>query len=492
LTSNGSEQQLIIAGSTNGGEMQYALGTNSENAPNDGWTATIADIKGKDVGTYYVWYKVVGNDNYNGTDAVCVTAKINAYVPYTPPVYTMEDQQWTITIDSYEYDGTAHTPTINGTAYGSKTYTYYNADTNQKLSGAPSAVGNYRVEVYAAGNNSYYDRTQTAEYSITAKPEPPAPTEYTVTVKNGTVNGATTASYAPDTVIVVKADKAPNGKKFAYWKKNGSTASYSANYTFPLSRDMELEAVYTSIADEFQTDGTGQLEGFNADKENGKLQIAVLHSVPNDCKILKAGLVATSDTSKLNNLTAANADYVKYKENITVHNFKYTWTKTQVTADQTWYVRSYLEYKDADGKIKVVYGDMVQATLDGYKVQVENKIVGASNMEDVKMDKENHKISFAALMSVPVDCKIKFAGVVATSDKSKLNELTKITATKKSMVNSCYVRGMTSDKHTVKYTWTKTEVTDDQTWYVRSYLVYEDANGKTQYVYGDLTTAKLN
>ena len=314
---------------------------------------------------------------------------------------------------------------------------------------------------------------------------------YTVTVKNGTVNGATTASYAPDTVIVVKADKAPNGKKFAYWKKNGSTASYSASYTFPLSRDMELEAVYTSIADEFQTDGTGQLEGFNADKENGKLQIAVLHSVPQDCKILKAGLVATSDTSKLNNLTAANADYVKYKENITVHNFKYTWTKTQVTADQTWYVRSYLEYKDADGKIKVVYGDMVQATLDGYKVQVENKIVGTSNMGDVVKDTENNKLSFAALLNVPVDCTIKFAGVVATSDASKVSELTKIKVAEKAMVNGIYVRGMTSDKHTVKYTWTKTEV-GSETWYVRSYLVYVDSHGQTQYVYGDLTTAKLN
>ena len=134
---------------------------------------------------------------------------------------------------------------------------------------------------------------------------------------------------------------------------------------------------------------------------------------------------------------------------------------------------------------------MVQATLDGYKVQVENKIVGASNMEDVKMDRENHKISFAALMSVPVDCKIKFAGVVATSDASKVSELTKIKVAEKAMVNGIYVRGMTSDKHTVKYTWNKTNV-GTETWYVRSYLVYVDSHGRTQYVYGDLTTAKLN
>ena len=471
-------------------DVKYLITTDETLLPTatqDGWLNYGDDgLKATAVGTYYVWYQIGAGTDWNAVAPTLLgTVNVTRYIPPSPSYYS---QTWTMTMESYEYDGTAHTPVIDGKMYGDVTYTYYTAD-GTELNEAPSAVGSYKVVVYAEGGTNYYSRTQTAEYSITAKP---APTEYTVTVKNGTVNGATTASYAPDTVIVVKADKAPNGKKFAYWKKNGSTASYSASYTFPLSRDMELEAVYTSIADEFQTDGTGQLEGFNADKENGKLQIAVLHSVPNDCKILKAGLVATSDTSKLNNLTAANADYVKYYENITVHNFKYTWTKTQVTADQTWYVRSYLVYKDADGKIKVVYGDMVQATLDGYKVQVENKIVGASNMDNVKLDKENHKISFAALMSVPVDCTIKYAGVVATSDASKVSELTKIKVAEKAMVNGIYVRGMTSDKHTVKYTWTKTAVTEDQTWYVRSYLVYVDSHGQTQYVYGDLTTAKLN
>ena len=142
--------------------------------------------------------------------------------------------------------------------------------------------------------------------------------------------------------------------------------------------------------------------------------------------------------------------------------------------------------------MKTVYGDMIQATLDGYKVQVENKIVGASNMDDVIVDKANRKLSFATLMSVPADCTVKFAGIVATSDGSKVDYLTKIKATEKTIVNVCYVRGMSSKMHTVKYTWTKTEVTENQTWYVRSYLVYVDSHGNEQIVYGDLTTAKLN
>ena len=112
-------------------------------------------------------------------------------------------------------------------------------------------------------------------------------------------------------------------------------------------------------------------------------------------------------------------------------------------------------------------------------------------MGDVVKDTEKNKLSFAALLNVPVDFTIKFAGVVATSDTSNVSELTKIKVAEKAMVNGIYVRGLTSDKHTVKYTWNKTNV-GTETWYVRSYLVYVDSHGQTQYVYGDLTTAKLN
>ncbi len=70
-------------------------------------------------------------------------------------------------MNSYAYDGTAHEPTINGTTRGTVTYTYYNADTGEKLDEAPSAVGNYKVKVYASGNYSYSSRSLTKNYSIT-------------------------------------------------------------------------------------------------------------------------------------------------------------------------------------------------------------------------------------------------------------------------------------------------------------------------------------
>ena len=59
LKYTGSAQALVNAGSTTGGTMQYKVGSGS-------WGTSIPT--GTDVGTYTVYYQVVGNDNYNGNN----------------------------------------------------------------------------------------------------------------------------------------------------------------------------------------------------------------------------------------------------------------------------------------------------------------------------------------------------------------------------------------------------------------------------------------
>ena len=53
LTYNGGAQELLkSAGASKNGTMQYALGTDSENAPTDGWTAEYTNIKARDAGDH--------------------------------------------------------------------------------------------------------------------------------------------------------------------------------------------------------------------------------------------------------------------------------------------------------------------------------------------------------------------------------------------------------------------------------------------------------
>ena len=68
LTYTGQEQALITAGMTDYGTMQYSLtenGTYSQNIPT-----------GTDAGTYYVWYRVIGDANHNDTKPASVAVRI--------------------------------------------------------------------------------------------------------------------------------------------------------------------------------------------------------------------------------------------------------------------------------------------------------------------------------------------------------------------------------------------------------------------------------
>ena len=71
LKYNGTEQALVTSGEAKVGTMQYQIGESATTAPTGTWSDTVP--KGKNAGTYYVWYRAyVGEKNF--TEAECVTA----------------------------------------------------------------------------------------------------------------------------------------------------------------------------------------------------------------------------------------------------------------------------------------------------------------------------------------------------------------------------------------------------------------------------------
>jgi len=102
LTYAKSPQELITAGIATNGTMNYALGTSSTVAPTENWSDRIP--LGDVVGSYCVWYKVVGGLNFYDTEAGCVVSEIN------PKELSIE---WTHTI--FTYDGQPHKPTATAT-----------------------------------------------------------------------------------------------------------------------------------------------------------------------------------------------------------------------------------------------------------------------------------------------------------------------------------------------------------------------------------------
>ncbi|MBR3235657.1 MAG: hypothetical protein IKG11_08575 [Atopobiaceae bacterium] len=72
-TYDGTEKPLVtVTGTPTGGEMQYALGTATE--ATEQYTTSIPTAT--NAGTYYVWYKAVGDENHNDSEAACVTATV--------------------------------------------------------------------------------------------------------------------------------------------------------------------------------------------------------------------------------------------------------------------------------------------------------------------------------------------------------------------------------------------------------------------------------
>ena len=70
----------------------------------------------------------------------------------------------------------------------------------------------------------------------------------TVTVENGMINGKTIAKVSPYSQVSVVANEAPAGMKFAYWAvggADGTPVSYDKIYTFVVTGDTALTAVYT-------------------------------------------------------------------------------------------------------------------------------------------------------------------------------------------------------------------------------------------------------
>lgn len=74
LVYDGTAKELINAGSSTSGNLQYAVGSSDTSAPESGWSTDIPERR--DAGTYYVWYRIDNWINYNNADPACVAVTI--------------------------------------------------------------------------------------------------------------------------------------------------------------------------------------------------------------------------------------------------------------------------------------------------------------------------------------------------------------------------------------------------------------------------------
>ena len=183
---------------------------------------------------------------------------------------------------------------------------------------------------------------------------------YTITVENGTGSG----TYNQNDIVTAVAKEAETGMKFSHWKDNanGNILSYNEKYVFYVSENTSIMAVYVETGTKVDAKGATNIVGLNqtdVSKGKGKLSFVSMSTVPNGCKINKAGIIATNnfELANSNEFTDKKATFVRGMSS-NKKAVRYTWTKS-VQSGETWYVRAYLVYTDLNGNVHTVYGDMV-------------------------------------------------------------------------------------------------------------------------------------
>ncbi|MBQ6090626.1 MAG: Ig-like domain-containing protein [Lachnospiraceae bacterium] len=116
LTYNKADQTLINAGTASGGAIYYKKTDKNASKPEfinasgnvaEGWVSDASSIKGKDPGTYRVWYAVKGDDRYCTVDPAYVDveiAKANMSITtsYNVSIVAREAAQHELTLDALE------------------------------------------------------------------------------------------------------------------------------------------------------------------------------------------------------------------------------------------------------------------------------------------------------------------------------------------------------------------------------------------------------
>ena len=175
LYANGTEQELFIDPTSlpEGVVIEYRDASRKTTARAlinsfdrvDEWSTEIP--KKTEAGVYSYIYHIKGDDNHNiyPKSSDLTESNVNNFL-LIGNISSKAPQSWTLEMDDYVYDGTAHSPKINGMPYGKLTYTYFTSAGICLGSAAPTEPGDYRVSLSASGDDAHTSKYESAEYSI--------------------------------------------------------------------------------------------------------------------------------------------------------------------------------------------------------------------------------------------------------------------------------------------------------------------------------------
>ncbi len=167
------------------------------------------------------------------------------------------------------------------------------------------------------------------------------------------VNGSE-KSYKYNDLVSVTAEGEKDGKAFSYWERNGKIVCYDLTYSFYVSADSTVNAVYgQSSADK------NVLVMANPCAVGGdKIAFFAERNIADEYTVIESGILL----GQKEGLNLTNAKIKAVSKNVS-NKGQFTIRKKNVGAGESWYGVSYVIYSDASQNIKTIYSNEVNMTL---------------------------------------------------------------------------------------------------------------------------------
>ena len=218
LTYTGKAQALVNAGTASAGTLQYKLGANGA------YGTSIPT--GTDAGTYAVYYKVVGDNNYYD---VAEAGPVNVTIAQTNITPTVSITGWT-------YGATANTPTVSGnTGKGSVAFTYATKGTETFSETVPTDAGEYTVKATIAATANYNGAEATADFIISPAQITGITLKQTALIYNGKDQTVEISSVTAGTLTISENDLTGQTGFSSLFDISGDTQKEKGSYTVTLT-----------------------------------------------------------------------------------------------------------------------------------------------------------------------------------------------------------------------------------------------------------------
>lgn len=383
LTYNGNARELVNAGVAENGAMQYALGANNTTAPTTGWSTSIPT--GTGAGSYYVWYKNVGNNNYYATTPACVPVVIarqeitvSSGIAATDRDYIVGDTSVELVFTQAVLTGKVSGDDLSITATGSMTNP--DAGQNKKVTISNLALTGTKAANYVLAASGHQEEATVTIRQI-ASTIPVAPTARTLTytshplelvtagtAENGAMNFAlgTSSTNAPTSGWNAAVPQEREAGTYYVWYKNIGNNNYYAT---------EPVCIPVTIAREVIT-VTGGIAATDRNYEEGNTDVTLVTTLAvmsgmvtgDDVSLSATGTMTDADagpdkTVTISNLQLSGNDARNYILAASGHQAETKVTISKVPATLSQAPTANLLTYDANSQLLVKKGEAVNGTL---------------------------------------------------------------------------------------------------------------------------------